>query len=214
MLLLPPETSPKAAGHCKSSKSPHTDEIYHYKKPRFPSFIVTFAAMKHTLKFTQRRWFKNLKYVFLCAIMLSACLFMALTQHETRRLPLPVIHLIGWAGLAFFGCAFLSFAYINVKYLCQGRKLVEFTDEGLLTRSTLIPWGAITCIAGTKNFVVVDTDGSEEGLTHLSPLKRWVLRSNKRMCGGKYTISDFDYDGTQEEFCERLKEERERRTRK
>lgn len=170
--------------------------------------------MKHTLKFTQRRWFKSLKLVFFSAIMLSASLFMALTQYETRRLPLPVIHVIGWVGLAFFGYAFLSFAYLNVKYLCQGRKFVEFTDEGLLCRSTLIPWSAITCIAGTKNFVVIDTDGSEEGLTDLSPFKRWVQRSNKRMCGGKYTISDFDYDGTQEEFCERLKEECERRTRK
>ena len=170
--------------------------------------------MKHTFKFTQKRWFKNVKFVFFCAIMLALGLFGVLTQHETRRFSLPFIHIVGWMTLAFVGYAFLSFVWLNVKYMCQGRKFVEFTDEGLLCRDTLIPWDAITSIAGTKNFVVIDTDGSEEALAHLSPLKRWMRRSNKRMCGGKYTISDFDYDGTQEEFCNRLTAERERRTRK
>lgn len=166
--------------------------------------------MPHSFQFTQRKWFKNVKLLVLTLIMVSGCLFLVLTQDDSLRRPLPFVHFIGWLGLLFFGGAFLLFVYLQIKYMCLGRPFVMFTDEGLLCRDILVPWVHITGIYGAKNCVVIQTDGKEDTLASLSPFKRWMMRWNERLCGGKYTISDFDYDGPQDAFCEKIVKARER----
>jgi hypothetical protein len=81
---------------------------------------------------TNRKWFKNLKFIIICFLLIGVSLFCALHDFSNDRRGTNLIaHPIGWLGIGFFGYAFIFMLYKNIKYALQDRGMVAFTDEGL-----------------------------------------------------------------------------------
>lgn len=135
--------------------------------------------------FTNHKWFKNLKLLVLSLIAIGASLFCALHDfsNDFRHYPNIVVHPIGWIGVAFFGYALIFMIYKNTRYALQGRGMVAITDKGLFVRDEFVAWENIAGITGNERFVIIDTKDT------------------------MVTVSNFDYDGSQEEFIATLKQQ-------
>lgn len=138
-------------------------------------------------------------------IMIVCCLFCV--QHDFsndfRHRSNIVVSIVGWIGIIFFGFGFIYVLYKNIRYALQGRGMVVIADKGLYVRDEFVAWESIIGIYGHKQYVIIETDDTEERLLRAS----WWTRLNYRMVGAMVTISDFDYDGSQEEFTAILKQQ-------
>ena len=156
------------------------------------------------IKFINRKWFKNIKFSVLALITIGASLFCALHDfsNDFRHYPNTVVHPIGWTGVAFFGYALIFMIYKNTKYALQGRGMVAITDKGLFVRDEFVAWENIAGITGNERFVIIDTNDTKERLLRAS----WWTKMNYKIVGAMVTVSNFDYDGSQEEFMAILKQ--------
>lgn len=153
---------------------------------------------------TNRKWFKNLKFIIICFLSIGGSLFCALHDFSNDRRGTNLIaHPIGWLGIGFFGYGFIFMLYKNIKYALQGRGMVAFTDEGMYIRDEFVAWENIVGIYGNKQCVIIDTNDTMERLRQAS----WWRKMNYKMGGAMITISNFDYDGSQEEFATNLKQQ-------
>jgi hypothetical protein len=66
-----------------------------------------------------------------------------------------------------------------------------------------VAWENIVSIYGNKQCVIIDTNDTMERLRQAS----WWTKMNYKMGGAMITISNFDYDGSQEEFATNLKQQ-------
>ena len=80
--------------------------------------------------------------------------------------------------------------------------MVVITDKGLFVRDEFVAWDNIVGIYGNRNYVIIDTNDTKERLRQAS----WWSKMNYKMVGAMVTISNFDYDGSQEEFITILKQ--------
>ena len=156
------------------------------------------------IEFINCKWFKNIKFLVLSLIAIGASLFCALHDFSSdfRHYPNIVVHPIGWSGVLFFGYALIFMIYQNARYALQGRGMVAITDKGLFVRDEFIAWENIAGIRGNERFVIIDTNDTEERLLRAS----WWSRLNYKLVGAMVTVSNFDYDGSQEEFMAILKQ--------
>ena len=153
--------------------------------------------------FTNRKWFKNIKFLGMCLLLIGGCLFCALHDFSyDRRGSNLVAHPIGWLGIGFFGYVLIFMLYKNIKYTLQGRGMVVITDKGLFVRDEFVAWDNIVGIYGNSYYVIIDTNDTKERLRQAS----WWSKMNYKMVGAMVTISNFDYDGSQEEFITILKQ--------
>ena len=141
--------------------------------------------------FTNRKWFKNIKFLGMCLLLIGVSLFCALHAHP-----------IGWLGIGFFGYVLIFMLYKNIKYTLQGRGMVVITDKGLFVRDEFVAWDNIVGIYGNSYYVIIDTNDTKERLRQAS----WWSKMSYKMVGAMVTISNFDYDGSQEEFITILKQ--------
>ncbi len=150
-----------------------------------------------TTTLTNRKWFKNLKFILFSAILLALSLFCALHDfsNDTKGSNI-VAHPIGWLGIIFFGYALIFMLYKNIKYALKGRGMVEITEEGLINRDDFIPWSSIESVYGNKYYIIFDTNDAKERLEKAS----WLTKINNKFDGASVRISNWDYDGSQEEF--------------
>lgn len=155
--------------------------------------------------FTNHKWFKNLKLLVLSLIAIGASLFCALHDfsNDFRHYPNIVVHPIGWIGVAFFGYALIFMIYKNTRYALQGRGMVAITDKGLFVRDEFVAWENIAGITGNERFVIIDTKDTKERLLRAS----WWTKMNYKIVGAMVTVSNFDYDGSQEEFIATLEQQ-------
>lgn len=150
--------------------------------------------------FTQRKWFKNIKFVVLSSIMIAMSLFCALHDFTNSIRGSNIIaHPIGWIGVIFFGFALIYMLYKNILYALKGRGMVVIAEDGLIHRDDFIPWKTIVRISGNKYYITILTNDTKERMQKAS----WLTKLNHRMDGATVRISNWDYDGSQEEFIER-----------
>ena len=149
--------------------------------------------------FTNRKWYKNIKFIFYSAIMLTLCLFCVLTDSSNRvshKIPTLILQSFGLIGLIFFGYALILMIYKNIKYALKGREMVEITEEGLIIRDDFIPWISVESVLGNKYYIIFETNDAKERLDKAS----WLSKINFKFDGASVRISNWDYDGSQEEF--------------
>lgn len=152
---------------------------------------------------TNRKWFKNIKFLGMCLLLIGVSLFCALHDFtDNKRGSNLVAHPIGWLGIGFFGYVLIFMLYKNIKYTLQGRGMVVITDKGLFVRDEFVAWENIVGIYGNRYYVIIDTNDTKERLRQAS----WWSKMNYKMVGAIVTISNFDYDGSQEEFITILKQ--------
>lgn len=71
--------------------------------------------------FTQRKWFKNIKFVVLSSIMIAMSLFCALHDFTNSIRGSNIIaHPIGWIGVIFFGFALIYMLYKKYPVRIEG----------------------------------------------------------------------------------------------
>lgn len=165
-------------------------------------FFVLMASNSKILLFTNRKWFKDIKFLFMASIMIGVSLFFVVYKFEN-----PVENFFGMVlgiiGLTFFGICTLSMLYTNIKYKIQGRDLVMITPKGLMIRDRFVAWENIKRFSNHENYIVVLTNNIEKRMNKDRGLKRILNKLNLRIDGSDIYISDWDYDGTSEEFIQK-----------
>lgn len=153
--------------------------------------------------FTQRLWFKNALLLAGFAYLIFQCGFCAFNADA----PL-FIHLIGWAGLVFFGGGGAYILYRNFVLRTHGLRLVSIGDEGLILNGELIPWDVIEGFETMKlnpllnnhQFLIRTSNCEEVIASTRNPLKRWSRRRSLKNYGAIYTLDEDYVDGSIEAF--------------
>lgn len=150
--------------------------------------------------FVKRKWFKNIRFVADCSIMVALGLVCALSDFSSStKVANYIAHPIGWLAVLFSGYALFYMLYKYLIYAIKRRGMVEITEKGLTIRDDFVAWNNIVCIAGNKYYIIIQTNNAKDRTKKAS----WLSKLNNMMDGATLRISNWDYDGSQEEFIQR-----------